>query len=209
MIIGSVLLGITLLDSQGYRELFIALFAMTVGPLLVSGLRTAGIRFGRNQHFIWITGCLLIVLVGQLSSSFIRWDLVRQTLQTGRLAAYEAVTLGQAIRPYTSKQDTILSGHELIWEFHEPDDMFYAVVAESPIHGLMGLGIDDPMELWQHMAPSVVIDLQQRMELTDSLRQYMDKQGFKICHSFMVLETEVVVYRTDCDLATAWTGEQA
>ena len=65
-----VLLGMALLDSQGYREPYLALYAIPVGTMLVHGLRTEGIQPGHNRHSVWTVACLLLVAAGMWSSGF-------------------------------------------------------------------------------------------------------------------------------------------
>ena len=191
-----VLLGIVLLDTQGYRETYIALYAVPVGTLLVHGLRSPGIEAGRNRHSVWIVATLLVMAMGLWIPRFIDWGLVGKTLRLGAIPPYDIQILGDAIQPYTRKDDVILSTHELVWAFGAADDSLYGVTGE--IYGKLRWNLDNPVDIWRRLAPSVIIDIQGRMQLPDSLKTYMAERGFQVCDKFSALNNAVTVYRVTC-----------
>lgn len=195
-LLGCVLLGIALLDSQGYRSTYIALYAVPVGTMLVHGFQSPNIPAGDNRHSVWSIASILIVMMGLWITLFINRDLVLETFQTGHLPTHPNLILGETVRPYTTKDDIILSTHELYWEFHEPDDHLVGVTADAyaPRH----LTFNEPEDLWRYIAPTVIIDIERRMLMPDDLRSYMAEEGFQVCHQFEAEGHTITIYRTDC-----------
>lgn len=189
-LVACVVLGIFLLDSQGYRTTFNALYVIPVGTLLVDGL--AGTVRGR-KHLL-VVGSVMAVLIGQMSGLFINWRAVGDWLATGKLPPFLYNELRPIIAPYVSDDDVVVGTHELIWTF--PDHLeLYGYAAEYL--AAQRLNVAEPKEVWEYVQPTLIIEATNQ-NFDTGLLAYMEEQGFQICDTLEVLETPVYLYRTSC-----------
>lgn len=193
-----ILVGITLLDSLGYFSTYSALYIVPVGVLIVDGLRTATIEPGQNRRSIIAVFCLISLMIGQITV-FIPWNKVSTWLQTGRLPTFIYKEMGTVLTPYIQDDDVIVSTHLLIWAFPTNLNLY---AAGGEYMATRRRGLDNPVELWEQIKPTVVIDLKNQMDINEGLRGYMRAHDFQICQRFEVQGIAVDLYRPDCEGST-------
>jgi hypothetical protein len=189
-LVASLILGIFLLDSQGYRTTFSALYVIPVGTFLVDGL--AGISRGRKHLLIF--GSIVFMLVAQMAGLFINWQTVGDWLATGKLPPFLYNELRPVIAPYVQDDDVVVGTHELIWTF--PDHLkLYGYAAEYL--AAQRLAVAEPKEVWEYIQPTLIIEVTNQ-HFDPGLLAYMEDQGFQICETLDVLDTPIHLYRTAC-----------
>jgi ligand-binding SRPBCC domain-containing protein len=104
--------------------------------------------------------------------------------------------IGAALRPYTRPDDVIVSTHELIWEFHQPTDKLISVSAEPVV--IQRFNLSDPVDVWRRVQPTIIIEIPNRMFLTDGLLTYMQEKNFQVCEQLAPVEVEITIYRVNC-----------
>ncbi len=185
-----LILGIFLLDSQGYRTTFNALYVIPVGTLLVDGL-TGTVR-GR-KHLL-VVGSVMAILIGQMSGLFINWRTVGDWLAAGKLPPFLYSELRPIMAPYVSDDDVVVGTHELIWTF--PDHLeLYGYAAEYL--AAQRLDVAEPKGVWEYVQPTLIIEVPNQ-HFDAGLLAYMEEQGFQICDTLEVLDTPINLYRTSC-----------
>lgn len=190
-IVACVLVSITLLDTQGYRTTYSGFYLVAVGALITGTLKSRYV----------VPSLLIILLIGLISIQVINWQTISGVLRGEPNPVHRNVRLGAALRPYTTVDDVIVSTHELLWEYHEPDDTLFSVSAEPG--AMLRWQLTDPADVWRRVQPTVIIEVADRMVLSDGLLSYMDEEGFQVCETLDLSDGHVTVYRPDCEIILA------
>lgn len=195
--IGAVWVGILLFDTQGYVSTFTGLYIVPVGALLVDGLRAAGIGRGENRRSLLAAAVVTALLIGQMSGAFITWDRFWQTVTTGRWPPFLYHELRQPLLPLLREDDVIVSTHQLIWTLPSSTNLV-SFAAEAS--GMKRWKLSEPVEVWEQVQPTVVIEVRGQMHFDPGLQAYMAQEAFQPCQTLTVLDTDVVIYRQVCDM---------
>ncbi|MCB9453351.1 MAG: hypothetical protein H6672_18115 [Anaerolineaceae bacterium] len=189
-LVGCIALGIFLLDSQGYRTTYNALYVIPVGTLVVHGF--SDIAWGR-KHLLILAG-VLTVMVAEMSGLFINWRTVGDWLATGQFPPFLYGELRSAIAPYVSDDDVIVGTHELIWTFPDQREL-YGYAAEYL--AAQRLKVAEPKGVWEYVEPTLIIEVPNQ-SFDVGLVAYMDEHNFQVCQTLDVLDTPIRLYRTSC-----------
>lgn len=188
-------IGITLVDTQGYVVPYVGLMFVPVGVPLVHGLRHARIRTGMNTHS---NGVVLVALLPLLVNMlvFIDWSLVNRTFQTGIWPRNNVMVFGEQVLERVQPQDDeiIVATHELLWAMPDSLNLFSPMsegIAETQ-RGWTGT------QVWDYLSPDIVLDTPQRIDAPPGLRAYLEKENFLICDQFDAVGYTVTVYRREC-----------
>jgi hypothetical protein len=183
----------SLLDTQGYYSVYRALYIIPVGALLLNPASSDTKIWTR--HEIWTTACLILALVGQIAGSHIQWSQVRDIVASGTLPPYPVKELGEQVAAVLRPDDIVASTHEFIWAMpHEPK--LYSAAAEITLYQERQL--PNLQAAWDVIRPTVVVHLQQQMEMTPGLLAYMEQHNFQLCQQIDYGLT-ALIYRPKCD----------
>jgi len=196
ILIGGTILGALLFDSQGYFSLYKALYLLPVGALLVGAFRTDDLPLGKNRRSVWIAGCVILCLAGQMIGGFITWDRVASVLQTRMPPPYPVEALGNQIRAEMPADARIASTHEFIWSFADWP-AFYSIGAEITL--MRQKKLQRPLESWDYLQPDTIVYLVDTMEMTPGLKAYMERDNFQLCKTYTYSGLRADLYRRQCE----------
>ncbi len=181
-----ILLALLVFDTQGYRSPVISLYAVPVGAFFAAGF---GHRTGNQAQLTALT--VLTIVMAASTVGFIHWSSFWSP-SAEPLYLYE--TLKEDLRQYIHDDDIIVSTHLLIWTLGNRPD-FYSVAGE--ITGTQRWRIS-PVEVWERVQPTLIIDIPSEMVINEGLRQYMTQHNFQECQSLIVQNKTVNLYRSNC-----------
>jgi len=193
-IIACIVISIFVLDSQGYRTTFNALYVIPVGTLIADGFRSSGLLKRSHLHGFLVGACVLFMLMSQMSGSFVNWQTFGNWLSGGELPSFYYSDLRAQIAPYVQEGDVIVGTHELIWTFPDKLDL-YAYPAEAL--AMERWGLSDTVEVWERVQPTLVIEVTNQRFDTGLLR-YMEQRGFQVCENLDTLDPPINLYRQTC-----------
>lgn len=192
-IIGSIFLFALLLDTQGYLHTFNTLLLVPVGALLVDGLRGVAQELTRRGMLLSLSTALLMGV--QVIALVIVPSGAVQTLRTGRLPPFLYEELRPALQPYIVDDDIIVSTHQLVWTF--PYHLkLYGIIGE--VYGMKRWNLDSAEAVWEHVQPTVVIEVEHQMDISEGLAAYMSNHNFQTCGRLSVMESAITIYREQC-----------
>lgn len=193
-LMGLTALAAHLLDSQGYVWHMATFYFLPVGALLVSLGGTAPAHSRRT----WIVGgVLLVLLAAQMTTRYIDWGTVRSTLQTGQPPTYLYDELKAVLPQYVREDDVIYSTHQLIWVFpHTSPPTLVSHAAE--LNAMARFGVDDPVQVWERVQPTVIIFIEDHMHYDAGMQAYLERHPFEVCHQFDVQGHTITISRPDC-----------
>jgi hypothetical protein len=183
-----------LIDTQGYDGHLMILLALPAGEAIRASLSAHSGKHTLSRTMIWGTCSLLLVFSALFLQREIDWDSVRYLAENGQLPEREIYAIGDAIRPYVNTGETIATTHELIWTFWED----YELVSFAAEHTVQEReGYDDPIRVWEQIAPDVIVDIPRRLVTNSGLDAYRE-QYFEECHRFRPRGYLVIISRPDC-----------
>ncbi|MBN1451816.1 MAG: hypothetical protein JW963_12440 [Anaerolineales bacterium] len=194
-ILASILVGIMVLDTQGYYTTFIALFVVPVGTLLVNGFGSATLAPGNNRRAAWVTSAVLAAMILQLWFNFLSSPAIGQWFRTGKFPPNIYQELGPMLEPFITDDDVIVSTPELIWGLPEHPHL---VAAAAEPRRMRDWELDEPIEVWERVQPTVVIDTGSAIPLTPGLIEYLDVYQFVVCEDFQAFGRQILIYREEC-----------
>lgn len=192
-LLACVLVGVVLLDSQGYRTHYIALYVIPVGTLLVDGLKTA--KQNQSIRTVVISLSLFAVLVGQASGLFINWPAVTNWLRAGELPPFLYQELQSVLPPLVNPDDVVVSTHQLVWTLPHHANLVSFAAEQTAMRRWQ---LTDPKAVWERVRPTLIVEVENEMHFDPGLLAYMEEQGFQICDTLEVLDTPINLYRTSC-----------
>lgn len=178
-------LSMTIFDTQGYRLPLMALYTVPVGALIIWG-------FGQRRALA--AACLAAAMVGQIGS-FISWRTLSEWVETGTLPTYVYHDMESVIKPYLHPDDVILTTHLMIWALHDFHSL-YSYAGE--LTAMQTWGLSSPVEVWERVQPTVLIQIEDQMTLGEGAEAYMEQHHFTLCHTLNVQALVVEIYRPDC-----------
>ncbi|MBI5671255.1 MAG: hypothetical protein HZC41_24930 [Chloroflexi bacterium] len=182
-----------LLDTQGYLHTFNFLLLLPVGVLLVDGLNpSASGATRRGQIFVAAT---TLVVLWQVIWFFLIPSGALTALANGRLPPFLYEELRPALQTYIRPNDVIVSTHELLWTYPNHRNLV-GVMAETV--GSQRWGLNNPVDVWERVQPTVVIAIEHQMDIPPGLAAYMSNHEFKVCDTLRVLATTITIYREQC-----------
>jgi hypothetical protein len=193
-----ILVGSALLDTQGYFDQFNVFYIIPVGPLLVDGLQSAGVPHGQNRHSVWVAGCVMVLMAAQITAVFIDWDTFQTWTQTSDLPPFFYEELGKVLNPLITEDDVLAGSDQFLWSLPEHPHIYTTGAEAVVLRERPDIGATTPLEVWEYIAPTVVVYVEHEMTLTPGLEAYMDIHDFEVCERFALLEHTVEVYRADC-----------
>ncbi|MCB9457288.1 MAG: hypothetical protein H6671_14985 [Anaerolineaceae bacterium] len=191
-------IGITLVDTQGYVVPYIALMLVPAGVPLVQGLRHTKIASGLNTHSAGITLSILFPLIIALII-YINWPAVGQAVTTGVWPRNKVMDFAEQVVNHVQPTDDemVIATHELVWgmPYHLN---FYSPLSESIAalqRGWTGT------QTWDYLSPDLYIEIPRRIDTPPGLRAYLEREHFLVCDQFDVLGYAVTVYRRECPVS--------
>lgn len=180
-------IGITLIDTQGYLIPLRGLFLVPMGVMLAQGF---------PQKRLWVLAIILVALVPQ-TVYWARPSAVWSVLQQGGLPEIAVEQLGRTILENVPLRDeVVVATHELTWVM--PDyPRLYTPGAEGLAPKQYGW---EGVEVWNNLKPDIYIEIPARQETPPGLRAYLEQEGFQVCQQFSAINTPVIVYRRDCSV---------
>ncbi|MBC7811824.1 MAG: hypothetical protein H7175_11790 [Burkholderiales bacterium] len=194
-ILASVLVGVSLMDTQGYTHHYAPLYFVPIGTLIADGFFTRGIVRGTNWRSAAAAACIVVVLAGRMLGSFVAWDNVTVVLQTGTLPPYLYAEMGETLAQAISADDVVVGTHQLLWSFPDHEHL-YSASAEGT--AMERWGLSDPSAVWERAAPTVIVKVDGQTDVGPGLEDYMARHDFQMCDAFVVQGIAVTVYRESC-----------
>jgi len=193
-ILACVLVGAYLLDTQGYSSIYATLIVVPTGTLILDGFGSANISRGANLRAALVGMALVVALLARSSGTFIEWDNVTRWIATGEREPYFYEELAEPLRPYLNSDDIILGPVSLVWAFPH----YTLVTSGAEYAAQQRLQVSSREEVWEVIQPSVVVYVQNEMEITPAIQQYMESHAFERCHILTVMERTIEIYREAC-----------
>lgn len=187
------ILSIPLLDTQGYVIPYRAIFYVHAGYWLWEVARWMS-DDAPERHLRWLTFIAVMVLLANFTMPFVDSQSVRHVLRNGQLPDHRIHRIADEIASRLQPDELVISTHELIWGVGGRP-LFYSEAAQ--VYRSRAWGIT-PYEVWEHIAPDVVVYIRGRMPMTDELAQYIDAH-MVLCEQYPLHGYEVIFYRLDCD----------
>lgn len=192
LLVAFILLSSLIFDTQGYSLQYWALLLPPIGVVLV--------EVWQNRRAVWVSAGVLCALGLLYATTHIHWNGVSHLMRTGTLPEPENHVLAASVLPYVRPDDVIASTHELIWRLQDhPGLTSFAAEQNAQRY----LSVDDPAQVWDVIAPTIIIEMPQRIELTPGLRTYMQREGFVPCTQYTVIGIRVTVSRQGCPAEAA------
>lgn len=189
----SCLLGITLIDTQGYAIGYLGLVFVPIGVPIMQGLSSLGSNLSRRS--IWVLYVLSLTLVVNIFV-FVRWDAVNETIAQGNLPSHFVMSFSEVVVDFADVQpdEVLVASQELIWRLpYRPD--FYSTIAEGLTQKQRGW---TETQVWDAIRPDVYIEMPTRLPISSGLRTYLDDNAFEICKEDYIMGNLVRVYRLGC-----------
>lgn len=174
-----------LLDSWGYRMAYQAACTIPLAALLVD--------FGGRRSAV-VFSALLIILAGQLVGTRIDLAAVRDVFENGRLPESLIQRMGDSLAGEIQPEDVLVASHELIWIYPE-HGQFYSLAAE--ISAMRRWKLDDPLRVWERIAPTVIVDIGGPIVIPAGLQAYMQQENFAACDRPALMQP-ITIYRRGC-----------
>lgn len=189
----------SVVDTQGYSLSYYGLYIVPIAVLFADGLRAVNLNVGFNRRSVWIILALITMTLSWMLLVRTLWGDVTFFLQTGQLKKHEIIQLTDPLLPYVTSEDVIAASHELIWIFHGEENNLVAFQAEAPRTSRYEW--DEPIELWEQVEPTAVIEIERRIPIPPGLLAYMEQEGFEVCLQYEELGRQVTLYRETCSSA--------
>lgn len=183
-------------NTNPYLSVFSGLYPVIVGPLIVDGFRSALFPPGLNRRGVWIAGCILIMMFGQLYSEILSKRPVGYFLIRGELPPFLFYELTPALQPYIQPDDKIVSLPDLIWTFPDYD----IVTFTSEMQVAQKWGLQSTEEVWEQVQPTAIVGIPQLINFPAGLQEYISRNAFEICSELRVMNFEIDIYRRDCTM---------
>ncbi len=190
-----ILIGIVLFDRPGYQSTFSAAYAVPIGALLVGGFARRGIAPGTNRQTVLAAAGLIGMLVGQSAGVFINWAATAEWLRTGRLPPTLYEELQPILAPHIRDDDVIVSTVQLLWTLPNHRHLIHF---GAELTALDRWGLQDPVEVWERVQPTVIVNVQNHMHFDPGLQSYLERHVFQVCQHFEVQNHVVEIYREEC-----------
>lgn len=180
------LLGIYLVDTQGYVYPYLALFIVPMSALVTDGF---------PKRKTWILAVLTIALLPQ-TLHWADWRLVSQVFRTQSIPPHSIELVGHEIleRVPIYKDTVIVGTHELIWVMPDNDSL-HAIASEGVMPKYMDI---TPLGVWELLRPEIYIELPTRAVTPQGLSTYLEQEGFEICQEFSLSGIDVIIHRIEC-----------
>lgn len=193
LVICSVI-GITLIDTQGYETGYRPMLFIPVGGFLIWLLTEGGKLQNDTRRQIWAALWIVIALSGYAFTRKVDLPAVQTLLQTGQLRPHTTQIVNDAIMPMIRENDVVVGGIELVWGMHYRD--FISFAAEG--YQMSYQHLDDGAVFWESVAPDVIVFVPQREALPPGLQRYMELAEYQLCEAIQVRGQDIEVYRQYC-----------
>jgi hypothetical protein len=191
-----VIIGIILFDPQGYSTHYSPFYIVPVGAFIMEAFRSPEIPANRSWRTAGIALALFVMLAAQNTGDLVNWQSVRLWAQTGNLPPFLYTELKPFLQPLIRDEDVIVTTHQLIWAFpYQPHLISYGAEETA----MARWNLSNAEEVWKRVKPTVVIEVENQMSISDELRLYMAAHSFQTCQHFTVMGYNVKVYRPDCE----------
>lgn len=206
-LVGCILIGAALLDTQGYLHTYNTFFIIPVGVLLVDGFRQPEQAAGRSRRSVLAVSAVMAALIVQMAGLFLWQPGIWNWFRTGQLPPFLHEEIVPVLEPYIRDDDTVVSTHQLFWGFPRINLVSH-VAGGHHIHGGTAARngpFAEEIDLWEDVQPTLIIFIEQEMHFDPGLAAYMERHNFQVCDELRFMERAVRLYRTTC--APAASGD--
>lgn len=192
-ILFSIIIGLLLFDTQGYRTPVIALYSVGIGTLIVDGFNRFQAQSSLSSNAAFAFLCMIAIMSAQMLT-WVNWSGFSQLIADGAPPNYVYHELKPILKPYLYEEDRIVSTHLLIWALPNQANLTsvageFTAKREWNVNGV---------EVWEQVDPTVIIDIPTQMSISDDLRIYMNDHHFQRCAEFAVQGLDIILYRVSC-----------
>lgn len=180
------MLGIYLVDTQGYVYPYLALFLVPMSALVSNG-------FPKRQS--WVMAVLVVALTPQ-TLQWINLNTVMTAIRTQSIPPHVIELAGREIlNRVPMDDDTVIVGtHELVWVMPDNQNL-HAIASEGTMPKYMDI---TPLGVWELLEPEIYIEMSNRAITPPGLSDYLTQENFQICQEFSYYGVEIVIHRVDC-----------
>ncbi|GAB5491657.1 MAG: hypothetical protein Phog2KO_18720 [Phototrophicaceae bacterium] len=181
-------LGIYLIDTQGYVYPYLALFLVPMSALISNGF---------PKRKVWLLAVLVVALIPQ-TLNWADWRLLNQVFRTQSIAPHSIELVGREILARVPlDDDTVIVGtHELVWVM--PDNQsLHAIASEGAMPKHMDI---TPLGVWELLQPEIYIEIPTRAVTPEGLSTYLEQEGFIVCQEFSPAGIDVIIHRIECPI---------
>lgn len=180
------MLGIFLVDTQGYVYPYLALFLVPMSALVSNG-------FPKRQN--WVIAVVAVALIPQ-TLQWIDMKAVTNALMTQSIPPHAIEIAGREILNRVAMDDdtVIVSTHELVWAMPNNENL-HAIASEGAMPKFMDI---TPLEVWELLQPEIYIEMSNRAITEPGLATYLEQEGFQVCQEFSVYGIDIVIHRVIC-----------
>ncbi len=186
MLLGFCMLGIYLVDTQGYVYPYLALFLVPMSALVSNGF---------PKRKTWVIAVMGIALLPQ-TFQWINWRVVGNAITTQSIPPHVIELAGREILNRVPMDDdrVIVGTHELVWVMPDNQNL-HAIASEGTMPKYMDI---TPLGVWELLEPEIYIEMSNRAITPPGLSDYLTQENFQICQEFSYYGVEIVIHRVDC-----------